>query len=131
MNHGISCFQAPFLVISIYSPKFWYCSPQVYPGKDSARGKKLGCRPLPPAMAMMRDLVMSEKQAAKGSKNVEPSYVYIHIYIRVYIYMYIYIYVYIYIYIYIWRKHHRTTTLVKHISIFSGGCWSKKPKNPW
>ena len=46
-------------------------------------------------------------------------------------YVCIYICMYVYIYIYTWRKHHRTTTLVKHVSIFSGGCWSKTPKNPW
>ena len=48
-----------------------------------------------------------------------------------YVCIYIYVCMYIYIYIYTWRKHHRTTTLVKHVSIFSGGCWSKTPKNPW
>ena len=95
----------------------------------------------PMAMAMMRNLVMSEKQAAKGSKNVEPSYVYVYIYIYVsiyiyiciYIYMYIYIYVYIYIYTHMYTYEENIIALPPWLNTFRsfrGVAGQKPPRTP-
>jgi hypothetical protein len=87
------------------------------------------------AMAMMRDLVMSEKQAAKGSKNVEPSYVYsTYIYIiYVYIYVCMYVYIYMYVCIYIFTHGENIIELPPWLNTFRsfrGVAGQKPPRTP-